>query len=357
MGRQGPPKDFRFRSKDCSVAKQVVGASGGKKEIYKGYPVPKLMALKPTALKLPTNRTLFYNTSALSSTTWTAGNIFNIVRDLAAINRHNVAHTTSKGVPLVYRCALTIMPQVDTATYNQIFDEDSEMIQVAEIHLAPQTWVTRNAIVKTHAARENMFKQQGVKKSERGAYSRTIRPTWDASPDSFRTPLKGDSGGGQSYAMGTWDYSALYADDGDLTHLRIVGDTGMNSLYLDSRKQIDADSNSDSDDTNQPVDSNILRQLLSPTLGISAKDDDVIALARDEQDNPPYSLDNNGDHTDMVLAGRQYIGGRAGITSTAVYDIPCGIFEMYALNAYMNAGQNDGQPFSIKIEVLGVYSM
>ena len=149
----------------------------------------------------------------------------------------------------------------------------------------------------------------------------------------------------------------MKADDGDLTHLRIVGDTGMLSLYLDSRKQIDADSNSDSDDTNQPVDSNILRQLLSPTLGISAKDDDVTALARDEQDNPPYSLDNNGDHTDMVLAGRQFIGGRAGITSTEVYDIPCGIFEMKALNAYMDAGQSESQPMSVKIEVLGVYEM
>jgi hypothetical protein len=149
----------------------------------------------------------------------------------------------------------------------------------------------------------------------------------------------------------------LYADDGDLTHLRIVGDDGMNSLYLDSRKQIDADSNSDSDDTNQPLETNILRQLLSPTLGISAKDDEVIALARDEQDNPPYSLDNNGDHTDMVLAGRQYIGGRAGISSTEIYDIPCGIFEMKCLNAYIDTGQSEGQPFSVKVELLGIYSM
>ncbi len=315
------------------------------------------MPTKAIATKLPTNRTLFYNTGGLSSQAWTGGIKFNLVRDLAAINRHNVAHTTSKGVPLVYRAAVTIMPLVDTGQYNQIFAEDDALIQVAEIHLAPETWVLRNAIVKTHAARENMFKQQGVKKSERGAYSRTIRPTWDADPDTFRTPVKGDTSGGQDYDGGTWDYSALKADDGDVTHLRIVGDTGMLSLYLDSRKQIDADSNSDSDDTNQPVDSNILRQLLSPTLGISGKDDEVVALARDEQDNPPYSLDNNGDHTDMVLAGRQFIGGRAGISHTEVYDIPCGIFEMKALNAYIDAGQNNTQPFSVKVELLGVYAM
>ncbi len=321
--------------------------------------LPRAMAKKALALKLPTERTLFYNSGGLSSTTWTGGIKYNIVRDLAAINRHNVAHTTSKGVPLVYRCAVTIMPQVDTGTYNQIFDEDDALIQVAEIHLAPQTWVFRNALVKAHAARENMYKLQGVKKSERGAYSRTIRPTWDASPDTFRTPQKGDTSGGQDYDMGTWDYSALQSEASSMTHLRLVGDSGLTSLYLDSRKQISEDSNSDSDSTNQPVDTNILRNLLSPTLGISDKSDEVVALGRDEQDNPPYSLDNNGDHTDMVLAGRQFIGGRAGITHTEVYDIPCGIFEMKGLNAFMDAGQGEAesQPFSVKIEVLGVYSM
>ena len=161
------------------------------------------MPEKSLAVKMPTERTLFYNTAQLSSSAYTAAGKFNLVRDYAAVNRHNMTHTSSKGVPYVYRCAITIMPELNTGTYNQIFDEDDAMVQVAEIHLAPNTWVTRNAIVKTHAARENMFKQQGVKKSERGAYSRTIRPTWDADPDTFRTPVKGDTSGGQPYAMGS----------------------------------------------------------------------------------------------------------------------------------------------------------
>ena len=108
-------------------------------------------------LKLPTERTLFYNTGGLSSITWTGGIKFNIVRDLAAINRHNVAHTTSKGVPLVYRCAVTLMPQVDTGTYNQIFDEDDAMIQVAEVYLAPQWMKTNHACsaLALHLARSS----------------------------------------------------------------------------------------------------------------------------------------------------------------------------------------------------------
>ena len=323
------------------------------------------MAKKATAIKLPTSRSLYYNTGALSSVTWSGGHKINLARDLAAMNRHNVAHTNSKGVPYVYRVAVSIMPKPVAESNNRVFSEDENMVQVAEIVHAPNTWVTRNAVVKTHAARENMFKQQGVKKSERGAYSRTIRPTWSASPDTFLTPQKGSTSGGADYAGGTWDYSALKADDGDLSHLMLVGNSGMLSLYLDSRKQISFDSNSqpdedgadDPDASDQPKSSNILRQLLSPTLGISAKDDDVTELARDEQDNPPYSLDNDGDHTDAVLAGRQYIGAQAGFVSTEIYDIPLGIFELKAMNAYTDAGQNVTQAMSVKVELLGMYEM
>lgn len=319
--------------------------------------IATLMPKKSQAIKMPTNRNLFYQSGALSAVTWTGDKQVNMVRDFAAINRHNMAHTNSRGVPYVYRIALTTSCQVVGESYNQVFAEDPNMIQVAEIFTAPNTWVTRNAVVKTHAARENMFKLQGVKKSERGAYSRTIRPTWDADPDTFLTPQKGSASGGADYAMGTWDYSALKADDGDLNHLRLIGDGGLLSLYLDSRRQVDPDSNSEDDSENQPVDSNILRQLLSPTLGISAKDDDVITLGRDEQDNPPYSLDNDGDHTDPVLAGHQFIGSGAGLSSTKIYDVPLGIFELRAMNAFIDGGANKTIGMNLQIELLGIYEM
>lgn len=320
------------------------------------------MAKKMTPVKLPTNRTLYYKTGALSSVAWTAQDPINIVRDLAAINRHNVTHTNSKGVPYVFRCAVTVQPAVSVATFNALFGEDENLVQVAEFAAAPNTWVTRNAIVKAHAARENMFKQQGVKKSERGAYSKTIRPVWDGTPGTFLTPQHLEAAGGGDYSMGTWDYTALKADDGDLNHIKLsysgVTDDSIMALYLQSRSQIRPDSNTFDDDDNQPADSNILRQLLSPTLGISSKDDDVIALARDEQDNPPYDLTvATGDASHPVMLGRQFIGGRAGLSSTEVYDIPCGIMGFRALNAYFDAGQNKTQAFNVKVEVLGIYEM
>lgn len=320
---------------------------------------------KKSMLKLPTNRTLFYSTGNLSSQAYVAVNPINIVRDLAAINRHNVMHTTSKGVPLVYRCAVTLLPQIRIeagTNFSDVFGQDPELVQIADFQAAPNTWVLRNAMVKAHAARENMFKQQGVKKSERGAYSKTIRPVWDGTPGSFLTPQHFEASGGAAYTMGQWDYTALKADDGDLNHIKLsysgTSDDSIQSIYLASRSQIRPDSNTLDDDDNQPADSNILRQLLSPTLGISDKDDEVIALARDEQDNPPYDLTvSQGDASHPVLLGRQMIGGRAGLTSTEVYDIPCGIMGITALNAFLDAGSAKAIGMNIKVEVLGVYEM
>ncbi len=311
-------------------------------------------------MKLPTQTKLVYDSGNISSYTFEAGSKVNIVRDLAATNRHNVTHTNGKGVPYVYRCAVTVQPLVtvgsSSSDYANVSTDDANQLKVVDVVTAPNSWVLRNASVKAHAARENMFKQQGVRKKERGAYSKTIRYAFAASPDTFLTPKHG-GGTGTAYSMGTWDYTALKADDGDLNHMYLIGDGGIGSLYLDSRKQIDADSNSDSDDTNQPVDSNIFRQLLSPTLGISAKDDDVVALARDEQDNPPYQLDNDGDATESVSAHRFFLGHGTSYTQTAIIDVPFGLMQFKALNAYKDAGANLTDGFHVRIEVLGIYEM
>ncbi len=125
--------------------------------------------------KMPTNKILNYKAGTISSQTWTNPGSLNLVRDLAAINRHNVTHTNSKGVPYVFRCLITIKPTVDAESYNSVFDEDTNMIQILNVATVPQTWVARNAGVKMHFARENMFAAQGIRKKERGSYSKTIR--------------------------------------------------------------------------------------------------------------------------------------------------------------------------------------
>jgi len=230
------------------------------------------------------------------------------------------------------------------------------MVQVLSVATVPQTWVARNAGVKMHAARENMFKQQGIRKKERGSYSKTIRYTWDANPDTYLTPKTG-IGTLTDYNMGTWDFTALKQDDGSLTHIQLMSADGLLSMYLDSRKQISADSNSDSDSTNQPSDDSLIRKLLSPTLGVSSQDDDVTALARDEQDNPPYQLNNDGDAISEIESARLFIGPEAALTASAVVDVPYGIMSFEAINAYKDGGANLTTPFTIRVEVLGIYEM
>ena len=310
--------------------------------------------------KLPTQRYLQYTIPATTDGgKLTTSTYVNVVRDLASVNRHNVQHTSNKGVPLVYRCAVTLSPFVvhgnGSDEYNQVLFGDNQLVQQVDLTTIPNTWVTRNAIVKTHAARENMFKLQGVKRSERGAYSKTMRMGFEGT--TFLSPLRGPTAAGAAYDVSGWDYSALKQDDADLSLTHVTGDSGLISLYLDSRKQISADSNSDSDSTNQPVDDNILRKLLSPTLGISSRDDDVTALARDEADNPPYSLDNNGDHTDMCTIGRLTIGQQVAFTATRIIDIPLGLLNCRFRNMFVDAGSSTSPGAEISIEVLGVYEM
>lgn len=312
-------------------------------------------------VKLPSQRYLKYAVGASADNyTMTRAKYINLPRDLATVNRHNVTHTTNKGVPLVYRCAVTIHPTVSHGVdgednWNNVLFGDNQLIQQCDLATIPNTWVTRNAIVKTHAARENMFKMQGVKKSERGAYSRTLR--MGMAGTQFLTPQKYDVQAGSDFDVSGWDYTSLKQDDADLSLTHVTGDSGLLSLYLDSRKQISADSNSDSDSTNQPVDNNILRKLLSPTLGVSSRDDDVTALARDEADNPPYSLDNNGDHTDAILCGTLSIGQQVAFSSTKIIDIPLGLLRCGVRNVFVDAGSNIETGFDISVEVLGVYEM
>ncbi len=309
-----------------------------------------------TSMKMPTQRFLTYSTGAISSVAWTGIGNLNIARDLAATNRHNVTMTSGKGVPYVFRLKITASPNVTAQDKNQVFSEDSNLIQVLSVSAVPQTWVARNAGVKMHYARENMFKQQGVRKKERGSYSKTIRYTWDADPDTFLTPKHG-VGSLTDYNMGTWDYTAVKTDDAQESHIQVMSADGLLSMYLDSRKQIRADSNSDSDDTNLPTDDSLIRRLLSPTLGISSQDDEITALARDEQDNPPYQLDNDGDAIAAPEVARLFIGPEAGITSSVVVDAPYGLLDLQALNAYKDSGNTITAGFGIKVELLGIYEM
>ena len=115
--------------------------------------------------KFPSQNKLYYQTGSIGTglTAITSGGVtgdFNLPKDLSLLNRRGYASTTRKGVPLVYRCKVDYYVQ----------DEDQNGISAAvgtdfastlDMYGCQNNWVMRNAAIKWHASRENMFKRAG----------------------------------------------------------------------------------------------------------------------------------------------------------------------------------------------------
>ena len=130
----------------------------------------------------------------------------NLARDLSQVNRKNMHMTSPKGVPLVYHCRLTAYRNFNTDAPNSVM--------TTQVLTAQSNYVTRNAAVKLHAAREAMFRNAGIKKSDRGRYDHTIRYGWDAAGDSYAFPLLSADGGSNYFSnIGEWDETIIAIDD------------------------------------------------------------------------------------------------------------------------------------------------
>lgn len=316
---------------------------------------------------LPHNAVLNYNGGAINSQSWSSSGKCNLAKDFSLTNRQHWEQTTAKGVPLVYRCAFTFSPQLrafgSDGDYSDIFEEDTNQVQVIAIQTASQNWVMRNAAVKTHAAREKMYKHAGVTKSDRGSYDGTIHYTWEAGPDTFLTPIDGDR---DAFTGGSWEYSKLIMpNDTSGAYINVIGThateesnetfstVSLPQMYLSSRKQVDDDSNTDDDD--QPAMFSILNKLLAPQM--HAIQDEVVDLARDNQDEPPYDLAEDGDWCEPIEAARVYLGITSGVQQTVIIDVPFGLCEVLAINSYVDGGANRTNGVDWKVEVLDIFPM
>lgn len=326
---------------------------------------------------VPHNPILNYTSGAMSSTASSVLGVVNLPRDLSAVNRQHWEHTTPRGVPLVYRVAVTISPTLadgsDANSYLELFTGDTDLLQKVKVLTCQNNWVVRNAAVKTHAARENMFKKQGVRKGERGAYDKTIHYTWDGTPGSFLTPFDGDGNAftgadsGSSGFQSDWEYSKLiYSGDAGGAFINLIdahtteetqetfAALCLPQLYLQSRKQVEDDTNTDDDD--QPAQYSVLRKLLSPMARVDISEE-IVDLARDNQDTPPYDLNFDGDWTEPVLSASAFIGMSTTLQATMVVDIPFGLFELKGNNLYIDAGQNLTNAVEIRCEVIDIIPM
>lgn len=318
---------------------------------------------------IPHNAILNYETGNSSPQTWATGGVVNLARDYSMLNRQHWEQTTPQGVPLVYRMAFTfspiIRPFTDDGTYSDIFGEDANSVQLIALRVAQQNWVQRNGCVKLHHAREKQFAIQGIKKSDRGAYDKTMHLAWDATPGTFLTPKDMDR---NDYTAGSWEYSKIILpNDTGGAYINVVGSHGdeesntaftrlsIPQMYLASRQQVEADSNSEADD--QPKKFSVLN-ILREYDGHHNTMDEIIDLVRDNQDEPPYDLtDVNGNDCKGVEVARCFLGVSSGLQKTVVVDVPYGLMEIGLLNTFIDAGSDSSLGVHMKAEVLDIFPM
>lgn len=295
-------------------------------------------------MKFPSQNLLSYQTGTISNDTYsalTSGGVsgpLNLPKDLSILNRRGYASTDNKGVPLVYRCMITIYRQ----------DEDGVGIGTAvggdfattlKIDGCQNNWVMKNAAVKFHAARNAMWKKAGVKRKHLGAYAGSIRYNYSAASQTWLVPIDGD---GDAFTGGTWDSTLLRTESDTsgfalkLTGLGIDETSGNTATainighsYLASRAFVAADTNLEASEA--PAKFSVLNELLR-TVATSGVDDDVISDGQGGQDNPPYEIDIdevNSDITEPVELGRAVcgIGSNQG---SVIVDVPFGICNVRA---------------------------
>lgn len=298
----------------------------------------------------------------------------NFCRDHSATSRGHVQHTTAKGVPLVYRYLVKVYPKlVDMASSGGpdedttgIIAIDTNALALVQFFGTGNNWVMRNAAVKAHAAREKMFRSSGVSKKERGSYDKTIHYCFSTNSETLLTPQIGVTVGiGANITGGNWENSQLiYPDDSSGAFLALTGSHGseetttafttisLPQLYLSSRGQVPADSNVESDEV--PMKHSILNKLLSPvSTGIQ---DEVVDLARDEQDVPPYDLaEVDSDFSKPQELGRVLMGGATGNMASCIIEVPFGM--LYMGHQLLNAANDSEQVLDMTFELLDVYEM
>lgn len=280
----------------------------------------------------------------------------NLPRDLSLVNRKGFDMTSSKGVPLVYHCRLTV--------YRPSQDDTDVMLSVA-VGGAQSNWVTRNASVKTHFAREKMYRNAGVKKSERGRYDKTLRLNFNAASQTWMVPVLTDGSSTFTASGSDWDPSKIaVGEDADLIPTlfgAVVNEENainaatfnIQNAYLASRRKPSIDDETDTEDV---AVHSILRQMFVVD---DADSDEIQAIAHTVGDAPPYDSDSaSGTFTSQTTLGLMQIGNLASGQTSMDIDIPFGIFAMQVAKQTLDnaTGAMESDPL-IRIEVLGISEM
>tara|TARA_B100000530_G_scaffold243889_1_gene159469 strand:- start:292 stop:1248 length:957 start_codon:yes stop_codon:yes gene_type:complete len=272
----------------------------------------------------------------------------NIAKDLAASNGKNEEITTRDGHLYAYIVELQSFASADS--FNQIIT-------------IPNTWRVRNAFRKFHFAREHMFEQAGLTKSEMGKYGQTMRPymTLSHRKDGELDPKVADIGGegvdpvARDYTGGEWSYTQLASSPtvldtqnagtlnlplADSWNIHVLGGSksgadaggvkvwdsvGMVNAYNQDRM----DQMPDADDTTYPGSS--VEGLNNPLASLrtqSLTSGEIVDIAKDqEEEKPPYDILDNGDSQDGVYAQTFFMksAGEASTRRLGTIVVPAGL--------------------------------
>lgn len=323
-------------------------------------------------MKFPSQNKLQYVTGALSNDGWTTPTsggttgALNLPKDYSILNRRGYGSTDNKGVPWVYKARVDLYLQ-DEDGFGLNTVPGIDFMTTLKIDGVANNWVTKNAAVKWHAARDNMWKKAGVKRKDLGSWSKAIRYNYDAASQTWLTPLDGN---GDAFTGGTWDVSTIVDMIDNEYQLRLVGDgvdedssTSVSVLsighsYLSSRATVPADSNLESSEV--PAIYSHLTQLLSPTNLESGTEEVYIRTdVATEQDNPPYEVfatdTTTHDCTESVELGR-CVAGFGNSMGSVIVDIPFGLAKM-RLTHYDSADTGVTSGALINVTLLDVYPM
>ncbi len=316
------------------------------------------------ALKFPSQNKLQYvSGSAISNDGWTTYGRLNLPKDLSVVNRRGYASTDNKGVPWVFRTKMDVYLQ-DEDGFGVNLAVASDFATTLKIRGCSNNWVMKNAAVKWHAAREELFRRAGITRKMRGAYSDAIRYNFNGAGETFLSAIDGD---GDAFTGGTWDVTTLTDSQDSSYQLALVGTgvdetaaTGITFLpigdsYLKSRMTVPADSNLEANVG--PAKYSHLNDLLVG--GDDTRKDDTHAIAQDEQDNPPYDemtyTETAHDITEPVELGRA-VAGLGNAYGSVIVDIPFGIAQLYATH-YDSADTAITSDVLVCAEVLDIYPM
>jgi hypothetical protein len=114
----------------------------------------------------------------LFETTTNGESYIDLSSAMTAVNRKQYHQFTRKGVPLCYHVTI----------HQEITNGDA----ISQIQVAPNTWTTRNACVKTSAAWKKQLKDAGIKMKDLSKYGRRLRIPLDPGMSSSGTGTLAD---------------------------------------------------------------------------------------------------------------------------------------------------------------------